>query len=75
MRYGIVHIHLDKCTVFIIRRSLPIKELGRMERRSRLERIDRTRKQDKKNLKVKNASNVFIFLEEFYKCLVQKAFQ
>ena len=47
MCYGIKLLP-DKCTAFMIRQSALVKELGRMERKNRLERIEGSRKLDKK---------------------------
>ena len=48
MVYGILHLLTDRCIVLIICQCPPVKELGRLERKNRLERTDRSRKQDKK---------------------------
>ena len=47
MCYGI-KLLLDKSTAFMIRQSALVKELGRMEGKNRLERIEGSRKLDKK---------------------------
>ena len=48
MVYGILHLLTDRCIVLIICQCPPAKELGKLERKNILERIDRSRKQDKR---------------------------
>ena len=68
-RYGIVHVLTDRSIVIIICQCPPVKELGRMENKSKLEIIRRAESKVE-NLKVKKC---FILLGEVYKCLAQKA--
>ena len=44
MVYGILHILTNRYIVLIICQCPPVKELGRMERKNRLERIDKISK-------------------------------
>ena len=70
--YGIVHVLTDRSIVIIICQCPPVKELGRMENKSKLEIIRRSESKVE-NLKVKKCFKCFILLGEVYKCLAQKA--
>ena len=47
--YGVIHLHTNQSTVIIICRCPPVKEPGRMEKKSRLETRGKSRKPRQRN--------------------------